>query len=81
MLIHISGVVPTATCRYLGVPCAKTGSTNDAYSPAWFAPQSTPAAAADDLERAVLASVEGSDLLRQVTLASGAEYRAFSAPR
>jgi hypothetical protein len=29
----------------------------------------------------VLASVEGSDILQQVTLASGAEYRAFSAPR
>lgn len=60
--------------------CVSTGSTNDAYSPAWFAPQSTPSAAADDLERAVLASVEGSELLQQVTLASGAEYRAFSAP-
>lgn len=61
--------------------CVCAGSTNDAYSPAWFAPQSTPSAAADDLERAVLASVEGSEVLQQVTLASGAEYRAFSAPR
>lgn len=61
--------------------CCPAGSTNDAYAPAWFAPQDTPAAAADDLERAVLASVEGSDILQQVTLASGAEYRAFSAPR
>ena len=63
------------------VLCPFAGSTNDSYSPAWFAPQSSAAAAADDLERAVLASVEGSEVLQQVTLGSGAEYRAFSAPR
>lgn len=57
------------------------GSTNDSYAPAWLAAAPSPAAAADDLERAVLASVEGSDIIQQVTLASGAEYRAFTAPR
>jgi len=68
-----------AVCCISYIVCA--GSTNDSYAPAWAAPAPSPAAAADDLERAVLASVEGSDIIQQVTLASGAEYRAFTAPR
>lgn len=71
-------ILPT----HMSAHCVHAGSTNDAYSPAWFAPQaSSPSQAADELERAVLASVDGSSVLQQVTLASGAEYRAFSAPR
>lgn len=56
--------------------CVSTASTNDAYGPAWRSSSTDAAAAAEEVDRAVMTLFPGSELMQSQRVPAG-EYRAY----